>query len=178
MKIIAFLGNPGKKYARNRHNIGFIIGEYFARQHGISCGQKKFNALSGNGKIDGEDICLLFPQAYMNKSGESVIPALNYYGLDVQDLVAVHDEIEFNFGRVEIKFGGGHKGHNGIRSIVQCAASADFHRLRFGVGRPENPEIPIADYVLGNFLPEEMVKIEELLPRIDEMLMDVIKKRD
>jgi PTH1 family peptidyl-tRNA hydrolase len=174
MKIIAFLGNPGRKYAGNRHNIGFIIGEYFARRHGIAPSQKKFSALLGAGSVNGVDVCLVFPQTYMNASGEAVSQVMNFYKEEASSLIAVHDEIEFVFARFAMKSGGGHKGHNGIRSIMQQTGTGDFQRLRFGVGRPENPNVPVADYVLGNFLPEEMARIEELLPEVSFLLESAI----
>ena len=178
MKIVAFLGNPGKKYARNRHNIGFIIGEYFASRYSIPAGQKKFSALTGTGVIERADVCLIFPQTYMNNSGEAVSQALKFYREGPDNLIVVHDEIEFVFGKFAMKFGGGHKGNNGIRSIIQHLDTADFHRLRFGVGRPENPNISVADYVLGSFLPEEMEKINGLLPEVSELLASSIIKSE
>jgi PTH1 family peptidyl-tRNA hydrolase len=170
MKIIAFLGNPGSKYAGNRHNIGFIIGEYFAHRHGIAVSQKKFSALLGTGSVNGADVCLVFPQTYMNSSGEAVSMVMNFYKEEASSLIVVHDEIEFVFARFAMKSGGGHKGHNGIRSIMQQIGNGDFKRLRFGVGRPDNPHVPVADYVLGNFQPDEMTRIEELLPEVSSLL--------
>ena len=174
MVLIAFLGNPGKKYITTRHNIGFIIGEYFTKEFNIKCTQKAFLGFAGVGKVEGKDVCVLVPHTYMNNSGESVIQALNFYKLEVKSLIAVHDEIEFNFGRFEMKFGGGHKGHNGIRSIMSFINTGDFYRLRFGVGRPSDPRISVSDYVLGNFLDSELVEIKDKLPEVRDMLVKVI----
>jgi len=176
MKIIAFLGNPGRKYVKTRHNIGFIIGEYFAREFDIKVKQKNFSSVTGTGRVKGEDVCLLFPQTFMNNSGNAVQQALAYYREETSNLIAVHDEIEFKFERFEAKFGGGHKGHNGLRSIIQQTGSADFHRLRFGVGRPDNPEFSVADYVLGNFSSEEQARVEVLMPEIVDLLLELIEK--
>jgi PTH1 family peptidyl-tRNA hydrolase len=176
MKIIAFLGNPGSKYAKNRHNAGFITGEYFADKHLVKLEQKKFNAWSGRGEINGVEVCLLFPLTFMNNSGESVLKAMNFYKKTPADIIVVHDEIELPFGQLALKFGGGHKGQNGLRSIINHTGSSDFARLRFGVGRPDNPNISVADFVLGNFLPDEMSRVMEILPETAALLEEEITK--
>lgn len=175
MIVLAFLGNPGRKYARTRHNIGFIVGEALAAEEGISLKQKQFKGITGTGKIAGREVLFLFPQTYMNNSGEAVQAACRYYRIEPGQIITCHDEIEYAFGRVEMKFGGGHRGHNGIRSIIQHTGSPDFHRLRFGVGRPEHPDLSVADYVLGKFFPEEEKKIEELFPSIFSLITETIK---
>jgi PTH1 family peptidyl-tRNA hydrolase len=175
MKIIACLGNPGNKYTNTRHNIGFFVGEYLAYEYNISLSKKNFQAVVGTGKIEGSEVLLLLPQTYMNNSGQSVQAALSFYKTDVSDLIVVHDEIELTFGDCRIKKGGGHKGHNGLRSIINLTGSADFDRMRFGVGRPENPNIPVADYVLGDFTGSEVQRIKELLPEVSSDLIKLIK---
>ncbi len=174
MKIIACLGNPGKKYSRNRHNAGFIIGDMIAGYYGISAGAAKFSALSGTGKIAANDVLLLFPQTYMNNSGAAVGAALQYYRESAENLVVLHDEIELPFGEIRTKFGGGHKGNNGIRSIIEHTGTPDFHRIRIGVGRPPSAEIPVADYLLSNFSSEEFSKIKELFPDVIGLLEKII----
>ncbi|MCP4137469.1 MAG: aminoacyl-tRNA hydrolase [bacterium] len=174
MKIIAFLGNPGKKYTRTRHNIGFIIGEYFTKEYRIQTGQKSFSSKNGTAKIEGADILVMFPQKYMNTSGLSIQKALGFYKEKPENLIVVHDEIELSFGDVRTKFGGGHKGHNGLRSIIQETGSPDFHRIRFGVGRPENPNIPVADYVLNNFTGEELNRIEEMASDVVAAIVSLV----
>ena len=171
MKIIAFLGNPGKQYGRNRHNAGFIVGEYFCNKHSINPTQKKFRSFTATSSVNGTDVCLLFPQTYMNNSGKAVIEAMKFYKEKPTNVIIVHDEIELPFGKIAIKFGGGHKGQNGLRSIIQHLGTPDFTRLRFGVGRPENPQIEVAEYVLGNFFPEELKRvIDEFLPAAATLL--------
>lgn len=166
MKVIACLGNPGRQYLRTRHNIGFILGEYFAREHGIPMKGKSFSSLTGTGTIGETPVVLLMPQTFMNNSGNAVVQALQFYKADPADLVVVHDEIELPFGESRVKFGGGHKGHNGIRSIIQLIGTPDFHRLRIGVGRPDHPAIGVADYVLAPFTGEEWQQLLEFLPGI------------
>jgi peptidyl-tRNA hydrolase, PTH1 family len=168
MKIIACLGNPGEKYRFTRHNIGALAGESLALHYGIQISRKGFSALYGTGKIGIHDIILLFPQTFMNLSGQSVSAALSFYKADENDLIVIHDEIELPFGDIRRKKGGGHKGHNGLRSIMQQIGSPDFQRLRFGVGRPSNEHIQVADHVLSEFSSDEKSRLESLYIRVRE----------
>ena len=177
MIIIAFLGNPGKKYSRNRHNIGFMTGELLSVREGLPVNKKAFNSETGSGKISGKDILLLFPQTYMNNSGSAVQKALKFYNSDPSSLIVVHDDLELPFGQIKTKYSGGHKGQNGIRSIIAETGTADFHRIRFGIGRPENPDVAVSDHVLSNFTPLEMKMLEDLIPEAIshiETLLDTI----
>jgi peptidyl-tRNA hydrolase, PTH1 family len=174
MKIIAFLGNPGRKYSKNRHNAGFIIGKIFADNFNISVKKKEFHSECGIGKVDGNDILLVFPDTYMNKSGMAVSEAMNYYDAGHEDLIAVHDEIELPFGKIRTKTGGGHKGHNGLRSIIQHIGSSDFNRVRIGVGRPANPDIEVADYLLSDFTNDELAELKNLSHQIISLILSSI----
>lgn len=174
MKIIACLGNPGKQYARNRHNAGFIAGEYLADRNGIQLREKKFSSLCGSGTVFGEKILLMLPQTFMNNSGTAVKAAMDYHSVGAESLIVVHDDIEIPFGEIRVKFGGGHKGQNGIRSIIQHAATADFHRIRIGVGRPPHPDLAVADYLLSNFSSVELEALAGSLPHAEEILASII----
>jgi len=176
MIIVAFLGNPGKKYARTRHNIGFITGEFFSGENGIKINKKNFSSEYGTGTICGHDVLLLFPQTFMNLSGQAVKKAMDFYRTEHSSLIAVHDEIELPFADIKIQTGGGHKGHNGLRSIIAETGSPDFHRIRFGVGRPDNPQMDVADYVLSNFSAEELEKIGLVLPEVSRLIISIISK--
>lgn len=176
MLILAFLGNPGKKYDKTRHNIGFIIGKYFAGGLKTKTWKNQFSAETSMADVDGRECLLLFPQTFMNLSGQSVAKAMDYYNIHPSELIVVHDELELPFAEVRTKFGGGHKGHNGLRSIIQEIKSPDFHRVRFGIGRPSNPQMEIADYVLSDFSKEEMEKIKELMPSICETIKSLCQK--
>ena len=178
MIILAFLGNPGNKYSRTRHNIGFMVGEFFAERSGIRINKKAFSAETGSGKIEGHDALLLFPQTFMNLSGQSVSKAMDFYNVKPGELIVVHDELELPFGDIKLKTGGGHKGHNGLRSIIAEAATPDFHRIRFGIGRPANPQMDVADHVLSNFSKEEFDKLPELFPAAEDLILSLIKKID
>jgi peptidyl-tRNA hydrolase, PTH1 family len=174
MKIIACLGNYSKKYDNTRHNIGFQIGLNLADRFNININQKSFSSKFGKGKINGIESIILFPQTYMNNSGKAVSGAINFYKEDFSNLIVVHDEIELKFADIKVKFSGGHKGHNGLRSIFQESGENDFHRLRFGVGRPENPNVPVADYLLSRFSSEEMSEIDRIMPDTVDILIEMI----
>ena len=177
MIILAFLGNPGKKYYRTRHNAGFIVGEKIASSYGISINKKNFSAETGSGRLSGADVFFIFPQTFMNLSGQSVSRAMNFYNTKHDELIVIHDELELQFGDVRYKFGGGHKGHNGLRSIIAETGSADFHRIRFGIGRPDNPQMDVADYVLSAFSQEEFEKIDGLVPAVNKVIQSIIEKK-
>lgn len=174
MKLIVFLGNPGSRYRNNRHNVGFLAGEHIR----ISCGmpqlKKDTNALSVKTELAGESIMLLFPQTYMNKSGEAVSIAMQFYKIPVEDVIVVHDELELSFGDVRVKKGGGHKGHNGLRSIITQTGSADFHRIRIGIGRPAEGMVSVADYVLSDFTADERERLEALFRIVYDRILEVI----
>ncbi|MCL2154913.1 MAG: aminoacyl-tRNA hydrolase [Leptospirales bacterium] len=176
MKILSFLGNPGLKYAKTRHNIGFLVGKRFAEINNIKINKKSFLSETGLGKVDDIDLLLLFPQTYMNESGKAVKKAMDYYGEKHTNLIVVHDELELKFGEIKEKFTGGHKGHNGLRSIIAETGSADFHRIRFGIGRPENESMSISDHVLSKFTDEEMIEVENLMPGVVEIICNLIRR--
>ncbi len=174
MIILAFLGNPGLKYSRTRHNIGFMAGVKFAEINNIKINKKAFLSETGSGKIDDRDVLLLFPQTYMNESGKAVKKAMDFYGVKHSELIVFHDELELKFGEIKTKFSGGHKGHNGLRSIIAETGSADFHRVRFGIGRPENESMSVSDHVLSRFSPEETAEIEKMIPDMMKALHSML----
>jgi PTH1 family peptidyl-tRNA hydrolase len=145
------LGNPGREYARNRHNAGYLVVDELARRHGGSW-KSKFSGRLAEIHVDGRKLALLKPETYMNESGRSVGAAAAFFKVEPQDVLIVHDEGDFDLGRIERKFGGGLAGHNGLRSIAQHLGTQDFARLRIGVGRPERGDPrSLADYVLADF---------------------------
>ncbi|HSX22208.1 MAG TPA: aminoacyl-tRNA hydrolase [Gaiellaceae bacterium] len=149
------MGNPGREYARNRHNAGYLVVDELARRHDGSW-RTKFSGQSSEVRIDGERVALLKPETFMNDSGLSVGAAAQFFKLEPEDVLIVHDEGDFDLGRLELKEGGGLAGHNGLRSIAQHLKTQDFRRLRIGVGRPERGDPrPLADYVLSDFQPDD-----------------------
>ena len=153
--LVVGLGNPGREYARNRHNVGQMVVDELARRHGGSW-RSKFSGEISEIRLDGHKIALLKPETYMNESGRSVGAAARFYKLEPGEVLIVHDEGDFDLGRLELKAGGGLAGHNGLRSIAQHLKTQDFLRLRIGVGRPERGDPrPLADYVLSDFEPAD-----------------------
>lgn len=172
--LLVGLGNPGKEYVNTRHNIGFMILDEFIKLYNLSWKEEKKYFYQ---KIKQENFTLHFskPMEYMNLSGNSVSEILKLYKISVNNLLVVHDEIDFPFGKIKLKFGGGHAGHNGLKDIIQKISSNDFHRLRFGIGRPSNPQIDIADYVLSNFTEQEQEELPQLIQKAKEKLLEWIK---
>jgi peptidyl-tRNA hydrolase, PTH1 family len=149
--LVVGLGNPGREYARNRHNVGHLVLDELARRHDGSW-KSKFSGQISEIRLDGHKVALLKPETYMNESGVAVSGATRFYKLEPSEVLVVHDEGDFDLGRLELKVGGGLSGHNGLRSIAQHLKTPDFLRLRVGVGRPERGDPrPLADYVLSNF---------------------------
>ncbi len=153
--LVVGLGNPGREYARNRHNVGHLVLDELARRHGGSW-KSKFSGQLAEIRLDGHKVALLKPETFMNESGRAVGGATRFYKLEPREVLVVHDEGDFELGRLELKVGGGLSGHNGLRSIAQHLQTPDFLRLRIGVGRPERGDPrPLADYVLSNFEPQD-----------------------
>jgi PTH1 family peptidyl-tRNA hydrolase len=160
VRLLVGLGNPGPKYERTRHNIGFRVAEDAARKLGVALAtDSRWNALVGKVK----DTVVLLPQEYMNLSGESVGQAARFWKVPVNEIVVVHDEIDLEFGRIQVKQGGGDAGHNGLRSIRQHLGAGETVRVRFGVGRPPE-QWEGADWVLARFSSAEEKQLKDLIP--------------
>lgn len=176
MKIIACFGNPGTKYVHNRHNAGFLAGEHLSNKFNIALAEKKFNAIFGKGLIADEKVILFFPHTYMNLSGIAIKEAMEYYDIPANNLIVIHDDIEIPFGDVRYKFGGGHKGQNGVRSTIESLETPDFHRIRIGVGRPQNSSISVADYLLSDFTEEELSALPSIFQKVENILLEILHK--
>ena len=149
--LVAGLGNPGREYAATRHNVGFLVVDELARRHGGSW-RSKFSSDLSEVRVDGARVALLKPQTYMNLSGRSVQPAARFFKVEPDALLVVHDEVDLEPGRLQLRAGGGLAGHNGLRSVAQALGSQEFLRLRVGVGRPQRGDPrPVADFVLDPF---------------------------
>ncbi|ABQ27833.1 aminoacyl-tRNA hydrolase [Geotalea uraniireducens] len=168
VKLIVGLGNPGPKYQWTRHNAGFMVLDRLSHLTGITVTRKNFSGLCGEGSWQGDRLILLKPQTFMNLSGRSVAEALRFHKLTVEDLIVIHDDLDIPFGRVKLKAGGGHAGHNGLRSLSQELGSGAFLRVRMGIGRPLHGDV--VNYVLSNFSPEEMIGLPRLLDGIVDLL--------
>ena len=153
--LVVGLGNPGRDYARNRHNVGSMVVDELARRHAGSW-RGKFSGRLAEVRIDGHKVALLKPETYMNESGRPVQAAARFFKVEPDAILVVHDEGDFDLGRLQARRGGGLAGHNGLRSIAQQLGTSDFLRLRIGVGRPERGDPrPLADYVLSDFEPHD-----------------------
>ena len=153
--LVAGLGNPGPRHERDRHNVGWMVIDELARRHGGSF-KGKFSGQLAEVRDGDLRLGLLKPELYMNLSGRSVAPAVRFFKVPPEQLLVVHDEGDFDLGRLQARAGGGLAGHNGLRSIAQELGTQDFLRLRIGVGRPERGDPrPLADYVLSNFDPHD-----------------------
>ncbi len=174
MMLVVGLGNPGQKYDDTRHNIGFEVLDSLAERVSARVSDKKFKALVGRSHLADQDFLLMKPQTYMNLSGESVGPALGFYKLSTKDVVVVHDDLDLPLGRIQIKKGGGHGGHNGLRSLKQHLPDDGFIRIRVGVGRPP-PRWDTADYVLSRFKGEEAAEVERVVEVAIGAIESIIK---
>ncbi len=178
MKLIVGLGNPGRGYANNRHNVGFICLSHFARTQGIRFDKKQGRARIGTGEVAGNKVVLAKPQTYMNLSGESVSRLIKKFDINLNDLLVIHDDLDLPLGKIRIRLGGGSAGHKGVNSIITELGSQDFIRIRVGIGRPniigDSAEINEADiiaYVLSDFAPEEKQPITQVIPRVSEAIL-------
>ncbi|KIC31452.1 aminoacyl-tRNA hydrolase [Leisingera sp. ANG-S5] len=166
MKLFVGLGNPGPKYERNRHNIGFMALDRIAGDHGFSPWKSKFQALICEGNLGGEKVLLLKPQTFMNLSGQSVGEAMRFYKLTSADVVVLHDELDLAPGKARMKQGGGHAGHNGLRSI-HSHIGADYARVRLGIGHPGHKDA-VAGYVLRDFPKADEGWLDDLMRGISD----------
>ena len=167
MYLILGLGNPGRRYQFTRHNIGFMVLEKIAAQWEVDLKQKSFDALWNRGKIAGINVLLAMPQTYMNLSGNAARKLLAYFKMDISNLIVIHDDLDLPFGKLRLKTGGGDAGHKGLKSITTCIGSADFIRVRMGIGKPSDKS-RVEDYVLERFGSEEAA----VLPRIIQLAAD------
>ena len=173
MKLLVGLGNPGAKYARNRHSVGFMAVDRIAADHGFSPWRAKFDGQIAEGRLGGEKVVLLKPETFMNLSGNAVAKAVRFYKLDAPDVIVFHDEIDLAPGKIRVKDGGGHAGHNGLRSIHQHIGP-HYSRVRIGVGHPGHKD-RVAGYVLHDFARADDAWLEPLLEGISKGADDLAR---
>ena len=170
MKLIVGLGNPGNEYENTRHNMGFILLDYFAKTHNIKIDKEKFNGLYAQTTINNEKVILLKPLSFMNLSGEVVEKFVNFYKIKIEDILIINDDLDLDFGRIKLKTAGSSGGHNGLKNIILHLKTENFKRLKIGISN--NKLIDTKDYVLGKFKKEELICIEELKVKINNLLDD------
>ena len=176
MLLLVGLGNPGLRFAGNRHNVGFMAVEAIARRHGIGPWRRRFQGVTAEGPINGERVILLLPGTYMNDSGRSVQEAVHFYKIGIGQIVVFHDEIDLAPAKVRVKTGGGIAGHNGLRSISSHVGN-DYRRVRIGVGHPGAKEL-VYPYVLGDFAKAERPWVDALCDIIADNAVMIVKGED
>lgn len=164
MKCIVGLGNPGPKYEKTRHNIGFMVIDELLKRNQWSLDKEKFQGIHTVKHIGTEKVVLLKPLTYMNLSGEAVRPLMDYYDIPLDDILVIYDDLDLEPGKIRLRQKGGHGGHNGIRSLIDHLGTKEFKRVRLGIGRPSTP-MPVPNYVLGQFQKEEQEAIAESIMR-------------
>ena len=172
MKLVAGLGNPGEKYAMNRHNVGFMAVDRIAEDHGFAPWRAKFQGRVSEGMLGREKVILLKPETFMNKSGQSIGEALRFYKLDPADLIVFHDEIDLAPGKLRVKQGGGHAGHNGLRSIHGHLGEG-YGRVRMGVGHPGHKDA-VPGYVLRDFAKADQEWLDDVLRGIGDGIPSLV----
>jgi peptidyl-tRNA hydrolase, PTH1 family len=174
VKLVVGLGNPGEDYARTRHNVGFLVADGLARALRVAFSTRKFGAEIAEAAVGRERVWIMKPQTYMNNSGEAVGAALRFWKVELEDLTVVHDDLELDAFRVQVKVGGGHGGNNGVKSVNAHVGSPDYVRIRVGVGRPPARMDP-ADYVLGRFSRSDERELEACVARAVEAARMVVE---
>ena len=175
MKIVAGLGNPGTKYQRTRHNAGFKAVKYIARKAKIKNTDYQHHAIQAEGQLWAEKIVLAQPCTYMNKSGLAVKKLLQNYEVTPDDLIILHDDLDLPQGKIRIKSGGGSAGHRGLESIIEYLGTADFHRIRIGIGRPPRG-VEVSHFVLNKFSEQEKEIMERAYEQIFAALECIFKE--
>lgn len=170
MKLIVGLGNPGKEYDNTRHNIGFMLLDSYL---GNVKWKNKNNAFYYESIINGEKYIFMKPLTFMNLSGNAVVQYINYYNIDVKDILVIHDDLDLPIGTIRLKENSSDGGHNGIKSIIKCLKTKEFKRLKVGISN--NKEMDTKDYVLGKFSKNEIKQLNELLPSVQNIIEDFSK---
>lgn len=162
MKWIVGLGNPGPQYAKTKHNVGFMALDELASRHGIAFNQNKCKSVIGEGVIGGVKTVLIKPMTFMNLSGEAVRAYMDYYKVQLEDMIVVYDDLDTELGKIRLRYQGSAGGHNGIKSIIQQTGTQSFNRVRMGISRPE-PGFAIVDYVLSTFAKKDGARLESMI---------------
>ncbi len=174
MYLIAGLGNPGREYDMTRHNIGFEVIDYIADKYNIKVKKLKFKALYQKTEIDGNDVLLMKPQTYMNLSGESIRDAADFYKIPPEKIIIISDDINLDEGRIRVRRGGSAGGHNGLKSIIYQLSSDRFVRIRIGVGKKQNENEDLADFVLSRFSKEQIPVLEKAIIKAADAAREIM----
>ena len=175
LRLVVGLGNPGDAYLKTRHNAGFMVVDEVAEAFSIPLVKRKFDTIFGRGSVDGVEVILIKPMAFMNLSGPPVLKIANYFKILCEDMLVIHDDIDLAFGRLKINEKGGDGGHKGVRSLMDAFGGGDFVRLRVGVGRPE-ARISAADYVLNGFSAKEKEVLDQIITKARDAVVTILCK--
>ncbi|MBQ9737370.1 MAG: aminoacyl-tRNA hydrolase [Clostridia bacterium] len=175
MYIIAGLGNPGRKYVGTRHNMGFEALDAVAAKYDIDIKKAKFNALYGEGMIEGEKVILVKPQTFMNLSGEAIREFKSMYKTEADKIIIIYDDVSLPVGKLRIRPKGSAGGHNGIKNIIYQLNTDEFPRIKIGVGSPEHPDYDLVDYVLGKFTKTEVKQLVPVAVSVADAVGEIIK---
>jgi len=176
MILLVGLGNPGGKYAKNRHNIGFMALDNIVQRHSFGPWRTKFQGQMCEGTVNGVKVLALMPETFMNESGRSVGAAARFYKIDPENIVVMHDELDIAFTKIKVKIGGGHGGHNGLRSI-DAHMGKNYKRLRLGIGHPGSKE-KVHSHVLGDFAKAEVTELDKMLDTVCQHIGAILKGED
>lgn len=174
MKLIVGLGNPESDYSKTRHNMGFNVINSLANDYKIDITKKKFQAEYGSGTIENEKIMLIKPQTFMNLSGQSVIQFVNFYKIDLEDLIIIYDDMDIDISKIRIRKSGSSGSHNGMKSIISSLNNENFPRIRVGIGKPKYDNDAI-NYVIGAIPEEEIKELEKGVIKAKEAVIEMIK---
>lgn len=176
MKLIAGLGNPGKKYDRTKHNTGFMTIDHYLQKNKLKLSQNKFDGLYTKEKINGEDVIILEPQTYMNESGRSISQVANFYKIDPQDILVIQDDMDMPIGKIRIRKDGKSGGHNGIKSIIRDLGTQKFNRLKIGIRHPEKTSV--VSWVLTPFNQDQQELMDNAFETSSEIIDEFIANKD
>lgn len=174
--LVAFLGNPGPRYAGTRHNAGFMTADALCKSKNIAINKARFQALTAQIELGGEKVLLMKPQTYMNLSGQAVSQAARFYRIPSEHILVVLDEVNLPVGKLRIRVKGSAGGHNGLRNIVALLGTEDFPRIRLGVGAPPHPDYDMMDWVLSTFRNQDAEEMEQAARRAAEAVECYIEK--
>lgn len=174
MYLIVGLGNPEPEYSKTRHNMGFDVINQIAKKYGIELTRTKFNGIYGSGTIEGEKVTLLKPQTFMNLSGESIKPFVDFYKIPLENVLVIYDDMDIEIGSIKLRKKGGPGTHNGAKSVVHELASEEFPRVRVGIGKPVD-EYDAIDYVIGKIDDNTYEKLEEGIKKAADSVSEFIK---
>ena len=174
MYLIIGLGNPESDYANTRHNMGFNVINEISKKYSISVTKKRFNGIYGVGNIEGEKVILLKPQTYMNNSGEAITQFINYYKINLENIIVVYDDIDIMPGQIRIRKNGSAGSHNGMKSVINCLKTESFKRVRVGIGKPKD-NTDLIEYVIGGIDQEDKENLKKGIELAKDAVIEIIK---